>query len=95
MSQLSEAAVSLRLLNGSRLSLVDVSTSVQGHLDLKYDSATAVTQLGLATTDRAAIRSEFTAADVVAAGVSLAARVVIQTDVDANEASGDATRIVH
>ena len=76
----------------TKVALVDVSSSVQGHLDLKYDSATAATQLGLASTDRTAIRSEFAAADGLVASASATARGVIQADVDANEADGDADR---
>jgi hypothetical protein len=78
----------------TKVALVDVSSSVQGHLDLKYDSATAATQLGLASTDRTAIRSEFAAADGLVASASATARGVIQADVDANEADGDADRVL-
>jgi hypothetical protein len=45
-----------------------------------------------ATTDRAAIRSEFAAANVVQNTASSTARAVIQADVDQNESDGDADR---
>ena len=45
-----------------------------------------------ATTDRAAIRSEFAASDVLVGSASATARGVIQADVDANELAATVDR---
>jgi hypothetical protein len=47
-----------------------------------------------ATTDRALVRTEFIAADVLVSSVSATARGVIQADVDQNESDGDADRLL-
>jgi hypothetical protein len=48
------------------------------------------TLLGAATTDRAAVRTEFAAADATELARALAAEAVIQADVDQNETDADA-----
>ena len=76
----------------TQVAYVDVTSSVQGLLNAKYDTATATTALAAAQTDRALVRTEFAQADATAAAFNLAARGTIQSDVDQNEADGDADR---
>ena len=92
--QAAEAAIDARvdaILSGSSASLDQFVEVVAAYEAADGNLQTSVTNLSTAAaTDRAAIRSEFAAADTAESTARVAAEAAIQADVDQNESDSDA-----